>query len=286
MTGPFRFLDLPKELRLMIYDYLPVKTTHHKVPIPWNHDTLWGELRDLFNNGDDWIFGEFKTPKQSLTLVHTTIPGSAVLRVSRVIASEARAILQPKLTALRATPIQIIANTLALGTITMFELLSCVSDSRCRMSTDIRIFLCPNHFDESHDHPLQPHSPEKRRICIAIHNAFKDELTAPRRKTTERMVYLGTEQYGALQWRLTDHYTRNDPEKHTRDLEVSVRLALLCVDEKRACREVGPLDTEVLYRASKDTASLHIWSNVSIESDEWENKWAEGESLLTDMEKV
>jgi hypothetical protein len=69
---PFRFLDLPAELRLMVYESLPTKITHH-------------DLR---------ISREAHGEQGCLTLVWTTLSGLAVLRTCRQTNSEAKKIIR------------------------------------------------------------------------------------------------------------------------------------------------------------------------------------------------
>jgi hypothetical protein len=70
-TQPFRFMDLPKEIRLVVYEKLPIVTRRHDVP-----------LRDR---------------QHHLTLVNTTIAGVSILATCRQVNEEASYILAPRL---------------------------------------------------------------------------------------------------------------------------------------------------------------------------------------------
>ncbi|KAH3967944.1 hypothetical protein HBH98_165170 [Parastagonospora nodorum] len=92
----FRFMDLPKELRLIMYEHLPIVMTHYKLDAEWDGS---------FENGDNYVSpGGVKVPKDSTIVLHQSILGVALLRTSRKLVSEASVILQPKLEALRASP--------------------------------------------------------------------------------------------------------------------------------------------------------------------------------------
>lgn len=71
--SPFRFLDLPKELRIMVYEYLPRIVRHHELCI-YSRDCK-------------------EQPRQKLTLVINSVP-LAILAVCRQIKSEAETIAQ------------------------------------------------------------------------------------------------------------------------------------------------------------------------------------------------
>ena len=77
-TKPFRFLDLPKEIRQMIYGELRPATQRHKVHLQEGQDHM--------------------------TLVCTTIPGVSILAANRQIYEEAGYILNPLLKKILATP--------------------------------------------------------------------------------------------------------------------------------------------------------------------------------------
>lgn len=82
IAHPFRLLDLPKELRLMIYEQLPTKTTRRHIP------------------------------NQAPIVVHITLPGVELLATCRQIRSEAITILSNKLTAIASQPARIIVPKL------------------------------------------------------------------------------------------------------------------------------------------------------------------------------
>jgi hypothetical protein len=85
---PFQFLDLPKELRLMVYERLPVKTTRH--PFEFN------EPGHNFNDDDfDPI----------LDLVYKTLSGLPIIATCRQINFEATPILDRVLRMIKSAPI-------------------------------------------------------------------------------------------------------------------------------------------------------------------------------------
>jgi hypothetical protein len=86
-STPFPFLRLPKELRLMVYDFLPIRITH------------------VFFRS--WIDQKWSS---TLTLVVKTIPGLALLTTCKLIHSEAFPILHRKMLAVQRSPVQIIMN--------------------------------------------------------------------------------------------------------------------------------------------------------------------------------
>jgi hypothetical protein len=113
---PFRFLDLPEELRLMVYDCLPTKTTHHDIDTEGlvNRrigDSLVGhfigDTRRVHVHGGDWLV-------ESIKMVQKTMGGLAILATCQQIASDAGAILHTKLRAISEGLAQIVTNSVAL----------------------------------------------------------------------------------------------------------------------------------------------------------------------------
>jgi len=88
-----RFLDLPAELRLMVYDYLPVTTRHSTFKQPVN-DPEEPRMRDL-----------------TITLVVKFIPAVALLATCKLICNEASPILAHKLEEIRQSPLQLIVDS-------------------------------------------------------------------------------------------------------------------------------------------------------------------------------
>jgi hypothetical protein len=134
---PFPFLALPKELRLMVYESLPVKTTYHQLVTrrrATERDHLLHEM-----------YGKIETDEQAtevygprITVLHCSIPGLAILWTNRLISSEASVILRPRLRTLSTRPIQIITNTTALQTSTMDDLVCSFWRSNLNIREDIQ----------------------------------------------------------------------------------------------------------------------------------------------------
>ena len=98
----FPFLSLPKELRLMVYDFLPIEIRHHSI-------TFWQSFNDY-----------------ALTIVSKRLPGISLLATCKQIHSEATA-LHSKRESLSAEPLRIMAHYRALNHVVMKAVLSCAS---------------------------------------------------------------------------------------------------------------------------------------------------------------
>lgn len=139
--GGFPFLDLPKELPFMVYDFLPVRTTHHCVDDNFYEPHSVERLDASVERNRYWqMLDERQTPKTNITLLHKGISGLATLRTSRRISDEAKVILVPKLLSLRAAPIQVIANTFAFCRLVFMRLLRFLCSTICRGYADIEVF--------------------------------------------------------------------------------------------------------------------------------------------------
>jgi hypothetical protein len=95
-TRSFRFLDLPKEIRLMVYEELSAVTRRHDVPL--------------------------QTGKHHMTLVNTTVAGVSILATCRQVNQEASYIIAPRLRdILQASPKVIVQAQYLMGLIDLHD---------------------------------------------------------------------------------------------------------------------------------------------------------------------
>jgi hypothetical protein len=252
-SHPFRFLDLPKELRLMVYELLPIKTTFHV----FHHD------------------GSFVGA--TLQLVWKTLSGINVLATCHEINFEAKAILGPVLDQLKQEPISLVASAENLCTTTVQgHFINCVSLSEinCKYNHDprsltLRETYCDySHFDKHNNLPAT--GAPARHVHIATKCSFEGIFD-----TSAQRINFFTSCLLAFQepvYRLID-----GPGVTGRTLHVRVRPALLSVEDKTELQNAAPSE---LYDTTWEP-DLQLRSFVhlgdSIEVQEWEEDWAEGE---------
>jgi hypothetical protein len=100
---PFRFLDLPSELRLMVYEEIKADTRHYRLKDP---------VFEARSHG---------MPASYITLVTQNLP-VVLLATCHLINEEAKPIFAPKLAALRNEPAQYIVDSASFDTSTEEEL--------------------------------------------------------------------------------------------------------------------------------------------------------------------
>lgn len=120
MTEPFRFLDLPRDIRFLIYDLCPVVTRHHAI-------TSFG-------------LSPHAGTKYSFIIVSHRIPGISLLATCYIINNEAVG-LRRSITALNAAPLRLIGNWRSIGRTATKAILRCASKKECTVGEELKVLL-------------------------------------------------------------------------------------------------------------------------------------------------
>ena len=125
---PFRFLDLPKDIRLVFYDLLPTVTHHH---------TIHGETECYW-----------------LKIVTQHIAGLAILRTCRTINDEARRPLRKKADALRTEPLRLIVHWRVMGGSAMQAVVQCAAHggATCDGNRELNLLMPVEEVPDSEAH--------------------------------------------------------------------------------------------------------------------------------------
>ncbi|EAT90631.2 hypothetical protein SNOG_02419 [Parastagonospora nodorum SN15] len=245
---PFPFLDLPKDVRLMVYENLPTKLTHYK--------------NDRF------------------TLVYRTIAGINILATCSFVKDEASAILMPRLTAIKSKPVQLIISPWPLDD-DIETLLRCLaaSEVNCPLSKDLRKLMGSPElqfqrresflgYPSQHEYPAMPNlsrwcicsGPDKGHIVIIPVGTPLGDQIASKLDRIQSMV-------GGI-----------CDSKPARDLSVKVRRVLITSEakEEQAKIDVSRADPVLVNRYGGITSPL-LSEGAPIEEAEWDQDWAEGE---------
>ncbi|KAH7066676.1 hypothetical protein BKA63DRAFT_582879 [Paraphoma chrysanthemicola] len=267
-TSPF--LKTPAEIRLMIYDCLPIRTQHHHF--------------HLANSS----FTQNGTPN-ILQLVCYGMQGLAILRVCRELNREAESHLSRRLLQIANQPLRIIAITTALGDQNTRLLLTClpqldpwralpwfrkVFDKQpSQLSAEVN--LRTNHFKELH-------------VEVAV-------LDQPTEQDRENLVKYGHDK-AALQYDyvmdLTDlldvQGVRSESEKDERVLRILIRPAKCIPEEADALARSADLahlrrdeGGDVNYPNDHD-----IGFGDEVRTEEWDESWEEGEAITSTCEML
>ncbi|KAH3907426.1 hypothetical protein HBH56_188880 [Parastagonospora nodorum] len=240
---PFPFLDLPKDVRLMVYENLPTKLTHYK--------------NDRF------------------TLVYRTIAGINILATCSFVKDEASAILMPRLTAIKSKPVQLIISPWPLDD-DIETLLRCLaaSEVNCPLSKDLRKLMeVPNYnfnggeLPGYHSH-TNIRNAQSQQVCIAVYRQ-KTFVNKPWEHAWDQLLELNRIQ--SMVGGICD-------SKPARDLSVKVRRVLITSEakEEQAKIDVSRADPVLVNRYGGITSPL-LSEGAPIEEAEWDQDWAEGE---------
>jgi hypothetical protein len=268
---PFRFLDLPAELRLMVYERLPIKTTHHKL----DYDNL--TLAQLRNGEED-----------SVTFVHEAVSGSSILFVCRLIFSEARSILHSKAQALRLRPIKIITGPDVIKTDDFHSHLACLSHSACPVNSDIPHFLHESHREHrniyfhytSHSNSPSsspandPHASRKIEIAILINNKQSLANYTP----VSHRMWDARVGYTILGIKFRDNFMGLLRMVSTQDVHVTCHMARMSAKERVQFDHHRPFIGSTRFRTSAVDVSLGFGEDI--DEEEWEKDWAAGSESL------
>jgi hypothetical protein len=258
---PFRFLDLPKELRLMVYERLPVKTTYHTYDFNEPHYVVSNE-----------------STLNSFQLVWKTLSGLSILATCRQITTEATPIIEHKLRTIESEPIRMIATPDTFCSfILQHSIIDCISlsDLNCASNRDLRKVMRLEHNREEHDAHTTfraTHVPECH-VDIAI-KCVLDDLAKTAAQCLQR-----------LQYHLLCIQTIIDDEvgidiEYRRAMHIRIRLTSAWSDEDTLLDATSLADE---YDPSWQPHKKHkstIRSGSMIQTGEWEKDWAEGERYM------
>jgi hypothetical protein len=262
-TQPFRFLDLAKELRLMVYERLPVKVRYHefRLYIPRNAAYLYDQYGQKYPD-------ESKAPPD-MRLVHKTLHGVAVLATCRLINNEAAAILKLLLDRIRSEPTRVILTTRSLSNHRIVDLCQCLalSETNCACAKDFRkVLTIRDDYSHTRDHEKRSlTSLPECHLQIAIHNNYDN------RRAPDDMMHVLDEGFNDFLHSMSIIF--HPKSRHMRPLECLVRPALLSEQAKKSFAEIGPLDLD--FFRPKYTGCPR--AGEFIEQMEWEKDWTEGE---------
>jgi len=110
-TEPFRFLDLPKELRLMVYEFIPGTTRHHVLRDFTFRDPHTNLRVRLFTPTDPEAVS-------TVTLVTKSLHVTGILSACRLIHDEVKVVLAKKLDKLKSDPLRWIVDAPSLSVTT------------------------------------------------------------------------------------------------------------------------------------------------------------------------
>jgi hypothetical protein len=141
-SQPFRFLGLPKDIRFMVYDLLPLIICHHVVK----------------------VCGRGGHPERSVNIVSKRIPGISLIYTCRETYAEALP-LQRKIEEAKA--LRIITDWRSVGGAAMKAMLLCASPNKCGDSPELAILLHPvgSCFSDRLKHPS---------MCNEAHIFYRD----------------------------------------------------------------------------------------------------------------
>jgi hypothetical protein len=294
----------------MVYDFLPVKTTHHHCytriceELPPDNEMFACYIESAESGKNHIRFDGAWIPYASITIVHKNIHGLAILSTSRDDATEARHILVPKLQSIRTSPIQIIINSFAIDSLEFSYLMTCLSHSVCGEGNDLRKLAehrhmghCPPDEDEWEDldedgsgdededededgDPQASFSLETRKVHIAIWNQYADRNNAKlceARMRHHKNSMNSTKSLWTGGFQRRDSSSRSCPEYN---LSVVFYMAPLSAQEKAAYEVVRPLKGNVSGAAGENGTVLEKDEGAEIDGSVWESDWAEGERYI------
>jgi hypothetical protein len=112
-TEPIPFLDLPKELWLMVYEFIPI-ATRHRVLRDFTLEYTATNPDDALEGASD---GDSAAERPStITLVSRSLPVVGLLTACRTTHGEAKAVLASKLERLKKTPLRLMVDSSSMCT--------------------------------------------------------------------------------------------------------------------------------------------------------------------------
>jgi hypothetical protein len=234
----FRFLDLPKELRLLTYESIAAKKTHHRVK-PGKHDQ-----------------------HHNLRYIRTTLLGIEILRTCRQVHGEAIEIIRGRLESIKNSPVRIISTNHIHGlpdfdVFTMFDRLdaTCLKCGKVRalpVTPTAELAFCPCGCSYG--------PPQQNTHIQSVSIAFR-RTDSGWPSPLHSCIYQFQSTFRALD--KTGHY------REKRRLNVEIRPALLSTVTQIVARKMG----EPYYIAHGSM----VRTGVNIGEDEWVRDWEEGE---------
>jgi hypothetical protein len=243
----------------MIYEHLPVKTTHHEFEV----------YRSRTSHDD---------PSGSVQLVWKTLSGLEILATCRQINAEATAIIQRRLESLKQEPVRLIARLSLPSANPAHELLQVILPqvlflSRCARAgiTDLRSSVCPRYWakndylptsDNSHD--LDDASRGDVQVAIDMSRIAADRYN----QLTPHLMYIISNK--EARFRIIDAEVRH----------VHTRMAMESLEEElyptALIRRVNAMD---MWQETQQPAT-RVGMTGTITIGEWDEVWAKGEKYI------